>query len=193
MVENIIKTMENKQTAVEWLGLYIKGITTLNCDDIIDQAKAMERELIKESCTMAIMQWHEWDKTNYLDKYAHKIEGAEIWSEDYVKELYGEIEVPEPNKVMELFNDYTSYCQYVKEEWNDGYINELFESGYIVEKEYIGKYECASRDIEYRMLTESEFNETFNIQESEFTQINQDNPVTKGSTDLVRTFKTNEK
>jgi hypothetical protein len=38
-----------KQTAVEWLGLYIKGITTLNCDDIIDQAKAMEKEQIEQA------------------------------------------------------------------------------------------------------------------------------------------------
>ena len=38
-----------KQTAVEWLGLYIKGITTLNCDDIIDQAKAMEKEQIEKA------------------------------------------------------------------------------------------------------------------------------------------------
>ena len=38
-----------KQTAVEWLGLYIKGITTLNCDDIIEQAKAMEKEQIQNA------------------------------------------------------------------------------------------------------------------------------------------------
>ena len=35
-----------KQTAVEWLALYIKGITNLNCDEVIDQAKAMEKEQI---------------------------------------------------------------------------------------------------------------------------------------------------
>ena len=35
-----------KQTAVEWLALYIKGITTLNCDEVIEQAKAMEKEQI---------------------------------------------------------------------------------------------------------------------------------------------------
>jgi hypothetical protein len=158
------------KTSVEWLQEQLEcfgnkhelQVSWATVDELVEQAKAMERELIKESCTMAIMQWHEWDKTNYLDLYDHKIEGAEIWSEDYVKELYGEIEIPEPNKIMELFNDYTSYCQYVKEEWNDGYINELFESGYIVEKEYTGEYECVSRDIEYRMLTESEFNEIFN-------------------------------
>ena len=66
---------------------------------------------------------------------------------------------------MELFNDYTSYRHYVKEEWNDGYINELFEDGYIVEAEYKGEYECESRAIEYRMLTEDEFNKTFNTKE----------------------------
>jgi hypothetical protein len=40
--------MENnkKQTAVEWLALYIKGITSLNCDEVIEQAKEMEREQI---------------------------------------------------------------------------------------------------------------------------------------------------
>ena len=40
---------EKKQTAVEWLALYIKGITTLNCDEVIDQAKAMEKEQIIEA------------------------------------------------------------------------------------------------------------------------------------------------
>jgi hypothetical protein len=38
-----------KQTAVEWLALYIKGITSLNCDEIIKQAKAMEKEQIIEA------------------------------------------------------------------------------------------------------------------------------------------------
>ena len=37
------------QTAVEWLALYIKGITNLNCDEVIDQAKAMENEQIEEA------------------------------------------------------------------------------------------------------------------------------------------------
>lgn len=169
----------NKKSSIDWLEYKLNNVKPTEFCSIetikewVSLTKAMERELIKESCTMAIMQWYEWDKTNYLDLYDHKIEGAKIWAEDYVKELYGEIEIPEPNKIMELFNDYTSYCQYVKEEWNDGYINELFESGYIVEKEYTGEYECASRDIEYRMLTESEFNEIFSSQPKmdELTQL----------------------
>ena len=65
---------------------------------------------------------------------------------------------------MESFNNYISYRQYVKEEWNDGYINELFADGYIVEVEYNGPYECENRDIEYRMLTEDEFNKIFNTE-----------------------------
>ena len=36
----------SKQTAVEWLALYIKGITSLNCDEVIQQAKEMEKEQI---------------------------------------------------------------------------------------------------------------------------------------------------
>ena len=33
-----------KQTALEWLSLYLKGITSLNFDEIIQQAKQMEKE-----------------------------------------------------------------------------------------------------------------------------------------------------
>jgi len=39
--------MEKKQTAVDWLASYIKGITDLNCDEIIEQAKQMEKEQIE--------------------------------------------------------------------------------------------------------------------------------------------------
>jgi hypothetical protein len=38
-----------KQTAVEWLALYIKGITSLNCDEVIEQAKEMEKEQIMDA------------------------------------------------------------------------------------------------------------------------------------------------
>lgn len=36
--------MEQKQTAVEWLATYIKAYTNLNWDEVIDQAKQMEKE-----------------------------------------------------------------------------------------------------------------------------------------------------
>jgi hypothetical protein len=39
----------SKQTAVEWLALYIKGITNLNCDEVIEQAKEMEKEQITQA------------------------------------------------------------------------------------------------------------------------------------------------
>jgi hypothetical protein len=51
-----------------------------------------ERELVKDACISAIMQWHEWDKTNYIDLYDHKVEGAEIWAEQYCKKLYKELD-----------------------------------------------------------------------------------------------------
>jgi len=35
---------EKQQTAVEWLALYIKGITSLNCDEVLEQAKEMEKQ-----------------------------------------------------------------------------------------------------------------------------------------------------
>ncbi len=39
----------NKQTAVEWLATYLKGITSLNCDEVIQQAKQMEKEQITDA------------------------------------------------------------------------------------------------------------------------------------------------
>jgi hypothetical protein len=63
-----------KMTAVEWLGLYIKGITSLNCDEIIEQAKEME-----------------WEQMGMADKngqdrnqYNHDLEygGAEYWDNE---------------------------------------------------------------------------------------------------------------
>lgn len=44
-----IKHINMKQTAVEWLALYIKGITSLNCDEVIEQAKEMEKDQICEA------------------------------------------------------------------------------------------------------------------------------------------------
>jgi len=35
-----------KQTAVEWLAIYLKDVTSLNCDRIIEQAKEMEKQQI---------------------------------------------------------------------------------------------------------------------------------------------------
>ena len=40
---------------------------------------------------------------------------------------------------------------------------------------------------------EQYYSETFGTEEQELVQINQDNPVTKGSTALVKTFKDNDK
>jgi hypothetical protein len=36
----------SKQTAVEWLATYLKGITFLDCDEVIEQAKEMEKQQI---------------------------------------------------------------------------------------------------------------------------------------------------
>jgi hypothetical protein len=47
VIEQVIDAINQnnmKQTAVEWLALYIKGITSLNCDEVIEQAKAMEKK-----------------------------------------------------------------------------------------------------------------------------------------------------
>lgn len=59
------------------------------------------------------------------------------------------------------FNSYKEYRDYIREEWKDGYINELFCDELIIEKEENLPYECESRTIEYRPLTEEEFNFKF--------------------------------
>jgi dihydrodipicolinate synthase/N-acetylneuraminate lyase len=41
--------MSNKQSSVDLLATYIKGISSLNCDEIIEQAKAMHKEEIKNA------------------------------------------------------------------------------------------------------------------------------------------------
>jgi hypothetical protein len=61
------------------------------------------------------------------------------------------------------FNNYKEYREYIQEEWKDGYINELFCDELIVEKTTDLPYECASKSIEYRPLTEEEFNFKFSL------------------------------
>ena len=60
-----------KQTAVEWLALYIKGITNLNCDEVIDQAKAMEKEQIVEAIDYGCSDWGSFKDVEqyYKDTY----------------------------------------------------------------------------------------------------------------------------
>lgn len=71
-----------KQTAVEWLVEYIKGISSLNHDEIIKQAKQMEKEQIIDSMKIAFTDgiqygqsireynspWKSWEQY-YEDNY----------------------------------------------------------------------------------------------------------------------------
>jgi hypothetical protein len=41
-------------TAVEWLAIYLKGITSLNCDEVIEQAKEMEKQQIIDAYKFGI-------------------------------------------------------------------------------------------------------------------------------------------
>jgi len=63
--------MENnkQQTAVEWLALYIKGITSLNCDEVIEQAKEMEKEEHQET----------WDVAHQAGRFEGKGIAEENW------------------------------------------------------------------------------------------------------------------
>ena len=45
------QTSKTKMTSIEWLATYIKGITSLNCDDIIERAIEMHKQEIIDA-------WH---------------------------------------------------------------------------------------------------------------------------------------
>ena len=68
-----------KQTAVEWLALYIKGITSLNCDEVIEQAKAMEKEQIKDAFVEC------W-KSNVPDGVECKLDAEQYYNETFKSE-----------------------------------------------------------------------------------------------------------
>jgi hypothetical protein len=70
----------SKQTAVEWLALYIKGITNLNCDEVIEQAKEMEKEQIKNAWVNA---WQE----SFIEPLDYQFYEPE--AEQYYNETYG--------------------------------------------------------------------------------------------------------
>jgi hypothetical protein len=70
-----------QQTAVEWLGLYIKGITSLNCDEIIEQAKEMEAKQIKLAFTQG-----ELFSGDFYDPNNPKVD----CSENYYNETYNQ-------------------------------------------------------------------------------------------------------
>jgi len=70
--------MEKKQTAVEWLASYIKGITDLNCDEIIEQAKQMEKEQIETA----------YKEGNHSEMRGGKVIFEKM--EQYFNETYGE-------------------------------------------------------------------------------------------------------
>ena len=67
-----------KQTAVEWLATYLKGITSLNCDEVIEQAKAMEKgQIVKANRDGVDMVA---DKKNFLT-------GEQYYNEQFKKEI----------------------------------------------------------------------------------------------------------
>ena len=67
----------NKQTAVDWLATYLKGITSLNCDEVIQQAKEMEKE-----------QMFDYIKKNYING-EHSLKFHKEEFEQYYNETYG--------------------------------------------------------------------------------------------------------
>jgi hypothetical protein len=69
----------SKQTAVEWLASYIKGITDLNCDEIIEQAKAMHKQEIVKA----------FDEGQECEYQYHINSEPKYNSETFYNETYG--------------------------------------------------------------------------------------------------------
>jgi hypothetical protein len=66
-----MERMEKQLTAVEWLALYIKGITSLNCDEVIQQAKEMEKAQIMKTwydCKLSIIERNPTDAEQYYNE-----------------------------------------------------------------------------------------------------------------------------
>ena len=59
--------MRNK-SSVEWLGLYIKGISTLNTDEIIEQAKEMHKQEILDAWEDGRGSFPTRNEEEYYDK-----------------------------------------------------------------------------------------------------------------------------
>ena len=58
-----------QQTAVEWLAIYIKEITSLNCDDIIKQAKEMEKQHIMDAHNQGYADGYRDNGNSPIDYY----------------------------------------------------------------------------------------------------------------------------
>ena len=67
-------------TAVEWLATYLKGITSLNCDEVIEQAKQMEKEQIEDA-----FQDGKWDWAEHITKGIESKDLAQYYNEKYGK------------------------------------------------------------------------------------------------------------
>jgi len=80
---------DKKQTAVEWLALYIKGITSLNCDEVIEQALVMEKEQIAKSV--------QWCLSGVMDEESALNEGHKFYNEAFQR-AYG-VDEPDYNNI----------------------------------------------------------------------------------------------
>jgi hypothetical protein len=69
------------QSAVEWLATYLKGITSLNCDEVIQQAKEMENKRTIEFAEQY---------NSYLIRCSRGVRGSvvEMDAEQYYKEVF---------------------------------------------------------------------------------------------------------
>ena len=66
-------------TSIEWLATYLKGITSLNCDEVIEQAKEMHKQEIIDA-------WNGGDYAYFYSKETGRdfADGNEYYQEIFV-------------------------------------------------------------------------------------------------------------
>jgi hypothetical protein len=67
-------------TSIEWLAAYIKGITSLNCDDIIEQAKEMHKQEVLNSFSAGAEDGFDGLSDSDAEVYYETLVNGKDWS-----------------------------------------------------------------------------------------------------------------
>lgn len=88
----MVNNMETKQTAVEWLESELDWLSNYMMDEhkeqLFNQAKAMEKEQIKDACEEGFMWSAEGWNGELISYYKDGEETLESFKEEYYNETY---------------------------------------------------------------------------------------------------------
>ena len=73
-------------TSIEWLAIYLKGITSLNCDEVIEQAKEMHKQEIIDAYIIADSESTIEDSEHNALKFYERTFGSK-GSDDHISDI----------------------------------------------------------------------------------------------------------